>query len=84
MAAAGLPELVTRTLSEYETLALQLAGEPHLLARIKQRLYDNRHVFPLFDTDCSRRHIEAAYIEMLARQRRGESPASFAIAPFAS
>ena len=26
----------------------------------------------------------AAYIEMCARQRRGEAPASFAIAPFAS
>jgi protein O-GlcNAc transferase len=81
--AVGLPELVTRTLSEYQTLALQLAGEPSLLAGIKQRLSDNRHVFPLFNTDRSRRHIEAAYSEMYARHRRGEAPASFAIAPLA-
>jgi len=35
----------------------------------------------LFDTDRSRRAIEAAYVEMHARQRRGEAPASFAIPP---
>jgi predicted O-linked N-acetylglucosamine transferase (SPINDLY family) len=81
--AVGLPDLVTRTLSEYQTLALQLAREPSLLAGIKQRLSDNREVFPLFNTDRSRRHIEAAYSEMYARQRRGEAPASFAIAPLA-
>jgi protein O-GlcNAc transferase len=81
--AVGLPDLVTRTLSEYEALALQLAGEPSLLAGIKQRLGDNREVFPLFNTDRSRRYIEAAYIEMCARQRRGEAPASFAIGPLA-
>ena len=78
-----MPDLVTRTLSEYQTLALQLAREPSLLAGIKQRLSDNREVFPLFNTDRSRRHIEAAYSEMYARQRRGEAPASFAIAPLA-
>ena len=81
--AIGLTELVTRTLSEYEALALQLAREPSLLAGIRQKLCDNRDIFPLFNTDRSRRHIEAAYIEMWARQRRGESPSSFAIAPLA-
>jgi protein O-GlcNAc transferase len=81
--AIGLTELVTRTLSEYEALALQLVREPSLLAGIRQKLCDNRDIFPLFNTDRSRRHIEAAYIEMCARQRRGESPSSFAIAPLA-
>jgi protein O-GlcNAc transferase len=81
--AVGLPEVVTRTPAEYEALALRLAREPSLLAGIKRRLRENRHVFPLFDTDRSRRHLEAAYIEMCARQRRGEAPASFAVAPLA-
>jgi protein O-GlcNAc transferase len=81
--AVGLPDLVTRTLAAYEALALQLAREPNLLAGIKQRLCKSRDVFPLFNTDRSRRHLEAAYIEMCARQRRGETPASFAIAPLA-
>jgi len=81
--AVGLPDLVTRTLGEYEALALELARGPGVLAGIKQRLCDNRDVFPLFNADRSRRHLEAAYIEMCARQRRGEAPASFAIAPLA-
>jgi predicted O-linked N-acetylglucosamine transferase (SPINDLY family) len=80
--AVGLPELVTPTLAKYEALALQLAREPHLLAGIKQKLLDNRRIFPLFNTDRSRRHIEAAYSEMFARHQRGEAPASFAIAPY--
>ena len=81
--AIGAPELVTRTLSEYESLALQFAREPALLRATKQKLIDNRVRFPLFDTDQSRRHIEAAFVEMYARQRRGEAPASFAVAPVA-
>jgi protein O-GlcNAc transferase len=81
--AIGLPDLVARTVAEYEALALQLARKPSLLAGIRQRLSDNRDIFPLFNTDRSRRCIEAAYAEMCARQRRGETPASFAIAPIA-
>ena len=81
--AVGLPDLVTRTLGEYEALALELARGPGVVAGIKQRLCDNRDVFPLFNTDRSRRHLEAAYIQMCAGQRRGEAPSSFAIAPLA-
>ena len=33
----------------------------------------------LFDTDRSRRYIEAAYTEMWDRHRRGEKPAAFAV-----
>ncbi|NJL58367.1 MAG: hypothetical protein HC887_00665 [Desulfobacteraceae bacterium] len=36
--AVGLPELITRNLQEYETLALRLAHTPMLLQQIRQKL----------------------------------------------
>ena len=79
--AAGLPELVAGSLAEYEALALRLATTPSLLAGYRARLEAQRASCPLFDTDRFRRHIEAAYVEMAARQRRGEPPAGFDVAP---
>jgi predicted O-linked N-acetylglucosamine transferase (SPINDLY family) len=79
--AAGLPELVTGSLAEYEALALRLATTPSLLAGYRARLEAQRANCPLFDTDRFRRHLEAAYVEMVARQRRGEPPAGFDVAP---
>ena len=77
--AIGLPELVTCSLDEYQSLALRLAKEPAALEEIRQKLARNRAVAPLFDTDRFRRHIEAAYVEMWKRNQRGESLASFAV-----
>lgn len=62
--AIGLPELVTRSLDEYEAAALKLARDPELLAGLRQRLMENRHSAPLFDTDRFRRTVEKAYRTM--------------------
>jgi predicted O-linked N-acetylglucosamine transferase (SPINDLY family) len=77
--AVGLPELVTDALPAYEQLALSLAREPHLLAELRARLANNRTKAALFDTDRFRRHIEAAYLAMWEKQRRGERPRAFAV-----
>ena len=79
--AAGLPELVTRNLEEYEALALKLATEPSLLQSIRRKLAENRLGYPLFDTERFRRHIEAAYRTMWDIYRNGEAPRSFKIEP---
>ena len=79
--AVGLPELVTKSLEEYEALALQLATEPVLLASIKQKLQQNRLTAPLFDSERFRRHIEAGYATMWEMQQRGEGPRSFRVYP---
>jgi protein O-GlcNAc transferase len=81
LSAAGLPELVTRDLGEYEALALRLATDAPLLRGLRQRLAQNRATCPLFDTDRFRRHIESAYTTMWELQRRGESPRSFSVEP---
>lgn len=77
--AIGLPELVTESLEDYERLALRLAFEPALLSRVRQELAAKRGRTPLFDTDRFRRHLEAAYLTMRERQRRGEPPAPFSV-----
>ncbi len=72
--AAGLPELVTSSLEEYEGLALSLAREPARLAAIRAKLAENRDTCPLFDISRFTRHLESAYTEMWQRVQRGEAP----------
>jgi protein O-GlcNAc transferase len=72
LSAIGLPELIARSLAEYEALALKLAGDREYLGDIRTRLTQNRETFPLFDTDRFRRHIEAVYTTMVERWQRGE------------
>ncbi len=77
--AVGLPELVTKTAQEYESLALRLARDPGLLKAYRARLAENRLRAPLFDTARITRHIETAYEMMQAKKQNGEAPASFAV-----
>jgi predicted O-linked N-acetylglucosamine transferase (SPINDLY family) len=81
LSAIGLTELIAYSLDQYEALALQLAGDQALLSGIKAKLARNRDIYPLFDTDRFRRHLEAAYLTMWERARRGEPPESFAVGP---
>ena len=73
----GLPELITRSLGEYEALALKLAREPGALASLREKLERNRRTQPLFDSARFCRHIEAAYRRMWEMHERGEPPRSF-------
>ena len=77
--AVGLVELIASSLEEYEALALKLARNPEALAAIRARLASNLHSYPLFDTDRFRRHTESAFVTIWERQRKGESPESFAV-----
>jgi protein O-GlcNAc transferase len=81
--AAGLPELVTQSLEDYEALALKLATSPAQLSSVRRKLADNRSTCPLFDGDLFRRHVEAAYTAMWDIHRRGESPRGFRVEPCA-
>jgi predicted O-linked N-acetylglucosamine transferase (SPINDLY family) len=76
--AAGLPELATHSLGEYEALALALARDPARLGAIKTKLRRNRADCALFDTARMTRNLEAAYIQMWLRYQRGLPPTTFA------
>jgi predicted O-linked N-acetylglucosamine transferase (SPINDLY family) len=78
--AVGLPELITTSLADYESLALRLAAEPTLLGAWRARLAANRCSMPLFDTARFTAHLEAAYLEMWRRHERGDAPSTFAVA----
>jgi predicted O-linked N-acetylglucosamine transferase (SPINDLY family) len=79
LTAAGLPELATQTLAQYESRALELARDPAALASLRQKLARNHSDAALFDADRHRRDIEAAYERMWQRAERGERPESFAV-----
>lgn len=77
--AAGMPELVTGSLQEYEQAALALARAPQRLIALRQKLQENRDISPLFDLPKLTRHIEAAYQRMWQTWRSQQKPAAFAI-----
>jgi predicted O-linked N-acetylglucosamine transferase (SPINDLY family) len=79
--AVGLPQLVTRSLAEYEALASALATDPDRLAAIRRTLAATLHSAPLFDTPRFTAHLEAAYERMWALYMADQSPQPIAIAP---
>ena len=72
--AVGLPELIARSHTEYEALALALATQPERLVAIRRKLSTNRTTQPLFDTPRFARHLEQAYLKMYARHQSGLPP----------
>jgi len=82
--ALDLPELVTNSPNEYESLAMKLATEPTVLAELKAKLKANRETQPLFNTVRFTRHLEAAYTKMCERTQRGERPTFLAVEPIPS
>jgi predicted O-linked N-acetylglucosamine transferase (SPINDLY family) len=80
LGAAGLPELVTKSLDEYEALALRLALDPEALARVKEKVVRNRETSALYDINRFTRHLETAYRRMWEGHQAGETPSAFAVA----
>jgi predicted O-linked N-acetylglucosamine transferase (SPINDLY family) len=79
LGAVGLAELITHSLADYEALALELAHDRAALAGVRAKLARNRLTQPLFDSERSCRHFEAAYRRMWEMRERGEPPRSFSV-----
>jgi predicted O-linked N-acetylglucosamine transferase (SPINDLY family) len=77
--AVGLPEMVTRSLGEYEARALELARDPVQHAALKEKLSRNRKTQPLFDTVRYTRNLEVAYRHMWELYHSDRPPVSFAV-----
>jgi protein O-GlcNAc transferase len=69
--AAGIPELVTSSLADYEALALQLARDPQRLARLKAQLIATQPTNALCDADAFCRNLEAIYTAMWRKTQLG-------------
>ncbi len=63
--AAGLPELVTSNLKEYEAAALRLAADRAELKMMRARIQKSKTEAPLFDTPRFARAIETAFEWMM-------------------
>jgi protein O-GlcNAc transferase len=79
--AVGLGELITNSLADYETLALDLARNPSKLRSLRERLARNRTIAPLFDTGRYTHYIEAAYTTMWQRYQKAQKPEAFIVDP---
>ncbi len=77
--AIGLPELIARSLADYEAMAVALAQDRTRLQSIKAKLARNRDSHPLFDTQRSTRHLEAAYRTMWSRYQASEPATAFTV-----
>jgi predicted O-linked N-acetylglucosamine transferase (SPINDLY family) len=71
MSAIGLPQLVTRSLCDYEELAVGLAADPDRLKQMRATLAQNRPTTSLFDTARYVRNLEAAYETIYDRYLAG-------------
>jgi predicted O-linked N-acetylglucosamine transferase (SPINDLY family) len=74
-----IPELITQSPGEYETVALRLARDAEALRAIRDKLGRHRTTRPTFDEGRFARNLETAYVTMWERHQRGERPASFAV-----
>jgi len=72
--AVNLPELITTTQEQYESLAIQLALQPEKLKIIRDKLINNLPTAPLYDTPLFTRHLESAYLTMYDRYQHGLDP----------
>jgi predicted O-linked N-acetylglucosamine transferase (SPINDLY family) len=79
--ALDLPELITRSQTEFEARAISLAQNATELAAIAAKLQNNRASSPLFDAKRFARHIEKAFEIMHTRHLDALPPASFHVSP---
>jgi protein O-GlcNAc transferase len=63
--SCGLADCVTRSLDEYEALALRFAADADFMRHVRQRLTAARDAAPLFDSAAFTRDLENLYLQML-------------------
>ncbi|KAB2911501.1 MAG: tetratricopeptide repeat protein [Hyphomicrobiaceae bacterium] len=72
--ALGMPELITASANDYESLAVKLATDPAACGPIRSKLAERLPSAQLFDTARFCRHIETAYETMMQIWVGGEQP----------
>ena len=74
MNSVNLPELITSSEKEYETLAVELGNDPEKLKFIKEKLASNLSTAPLYDTPLFTKNLESAFAQMYERYQQGLEP----------
>lgn len=79
--AIGLPELITSSRDEYESLAISMGLNPIMMNEIKAKLLRNRESMLLFDTASFTKNLESAYRVVYEHWQSGLSPDHVWISP---
>ena len=79
--AVNLPELITTTQAQYESLAIDLALHPEKLKALKDKLANNLPTAPLYNTPLFTQHLESAYLSMYDRYQNGLDPEHIYVEP---
>jgi predicted O-linked N-acetylglucosamine transferase (SPINDLY family) len=72
--SVGLDDLITKSVQEYEDLAVDLALNPEKLRNYRKLLEKNRHTHRLFNTKLYTENFEKALIQMYERNQAGLPP----------
>ena len=72
--AVNMPELITSTREQYESLAIELALNSEKLGSIKNKLAQNLPSSALFDCQTFTNNLELAFDEMHQRSQSGLKP----------
>jgi len=72
--AAGVPELITDSLEDYERRALTLATEPGILKALRDCLVQGRTTNLLFDMPRFTKNLERAFEDMQSIRLAGQEP----------
>jgi len=70
LTAVGLPDLITETLADYETLAVNIGRQPLRAASYKRYLAEHGRASPLFDVPQIVRDIETEFERLALDHRR--------------
>jgi predicted O-linked N-acetylglucosamine transferase (SPINDLY family) len=79
--ALGLPELIVTSATDYEHLAVALAGDRGVLDALRKRVAANPSRISLFDGARFSRDLEKAYSKIWQRYLQRRAPANLAVEP---
>ena len=75
--SVNMPELITTSQAQYESLAIELALNSEKLDGIKKKLIKNVETSPLFDSETFTNNLELAFEEMYRRNKSQLKPEDF-------
>lgn len=80
LTAAGMAELITGSVEDYQALAIALGHDRARTRALRERLQASKATLPLFDTPRAVRYLEQALLHMAERARAGLPPEDFSVA----
>lgn len=70
----GCPELIARSRSEYESIAIRLGNDREYIRAIRAKVWKARGESPLFNCHAYASGLEQLYCKMWERHAQGKAP----------